>query len=555
MNILEKKQTVRDIDHTKVQSKMFDERLGMGLSDGILIDNGNQELSDYRQTEIKSGVVINQEYFQERIKNELALLKSNPQNPKILNRVGDIYFANLKFDKAKGFFKRAFKIDTDNVITANKLTKAYMVLGKIDLANQVLDLVGSKMDNNTLHLHAVIKMMLNQLSAAEKIIGEIPKEFKNYFEVINTLGLVNLMKQDYKTAAKCFEDSSSFNESYVPAVNNLAVAYQNDNRIEDAIKQYKKATDLDPNYLLSYNNLFNLLVENERIDDAYQVMVSADHLSDKDNDIRFRAAWAQMRSKNYKVAISGYEDVLALLPENSNTLNNIGYCYVRLNDAENAVIYFDRALRSDPNNTVPLKNLMEICEATDRKKESRRLANRLLKLIPNEPNALVFKGDEHGEAEEWNDALILYEAAYESKPQWMSLYAGLTHIYADLSPNYKKGIEVAEYALQSDFPNYESINNNLIHLHLVNKKIKEAEKMLSKLDDENAINLATKGLYYLLLNDIETSKDYYYRAKSLSSGKTKETIEQRELFDFGKYYYDNNDNTKALKYFSMIITD
>jgi len=555
MITLDKEQTKQRIDETEVQSKKFDERLGISLSNGILIEDKEADAKDFRQASIKEGVLINQEYFQERIKNELTSLKGNPNNSKILNRVGDIYFANLKFDKAKTYFKRALALNTENIIIANKLTQTYMALGKVHLADQVLDLVTVKKDSNTLHLHAVIKMVLNKLSESEDLIKEIPPEAFNHHEAINTLGIISLLRQDYPEAEKCFLQSIKDNKAYVPAQNNLAVAYQNENRTEEAIKQYKHVTSLDPTYLVAYNNLFSLLVHNKRINEAHDVMVSAHHLSNKENDIQFRIAWTLMHLEKYDDAIKEYEKVLELLPENSNTLNNIGFCYVQLNNATEAIDSFGRALLKERNNVLPLKNLMEVYEMLGRQKDSRELAARLLRLAPNEPSALVFVADGYAEKEEWHQALRLYEIAYKSKPVWTSLYIGLTQIYADISPDLKKGIEVAKFAIDNKLTNHERVCNNLVHLYLVNNKIDEAEEWLARLADDNSISLATKGLYYLKKKNVKKAKELFLRAKSLGSGTYRDKVVQREAFDLGNYYLEANDHKKAFGYFDSILKD
>ncbi|MFZ2835818.1 MAG: tetratricopeptide repeat protein [Candidatus Saccharimonadales bacterium] len=552
MNTLDRQQAKQKIDKTDIESKKFDARLGMALSNGVILDN---ELgsNDLHQVDAKAGVLVNQEYFQDRISRELSMLKRSPKNPKLLNRVGDIYFANLKFDKAKSYFKRAFRENTDSIVTANKLAESYMVLGRVDQADKVLDLVKVKKDNNTLHTHAVIKMILNLLDESEDLIDLIAPDSSNYYEAINTLGLVKLLKEDYSEAEKCFKRSIENKNEYVPAQNNLAIAYQNQNKIDKAVEQYRKAFTIDPNYLTSYNNLYNLLVKNDRIEEAYDVMVSALHLSDQANDIQFRIGWAQMRLGNFKTAINEYEKVLKLLPENSNTLNNIGYCYILLNNAPKALDALRRSLKNDHNNVVPMKNLMELYEALGRPSDSRKLAKRLIQLVPNEPNAMTFIADEYAKNEDWAQAIRLYEHAYLAKPRWMSLYISLTQIYADVFPDLEKGVEAARFAIDNKLNNYEKIYNNLVHLYLVNDKLDEAEEWLSKLTDDNSISLATLGLYHLKNGDISKARKFYSKAKDISNGGSKLLIEQRESFDLGNFYLSKGKDEKALKAFNSVL--
>ncbi len=67
-------------------------------------------------------------------------------------------------------------------------------------------------------------------------------------------------------------------------------------------------------------------------------------------DAQTAAADTAFNSGRYQEAITGYEAVLARLPQLSNLHYNIGNAYSQMQDHEAAVAAFDRALAADPRN-------------------------------------------------------------------------------------------------------------------------------------------------------------------------------------------------------------
>jgi tetratricopeptide (TPR) repeat protein len=61
-------------------------------------------------------------------------------------------------------------------------------------------------------------------------------------------------------------------------------------------------------------------------------------------------------NKNYKEALVEYKKI-ETLQTNDNLCYNIGNCYFKLNDVGNAVAYYEKALKLNPNNTDAQSNL------------------------------------------------------------------------------------------------------------------------------------------------------------------------------------------------------
>lgn len=552
-------QTLDKVAEGISESTKFDDRNNFALSGGFLkpeLKNNSLHYVEYKKL---ASLDTDKHYFQRRVEDELQLLHDNPKNEKLLLRVGDIYLANNKLDKAKIYYNRAFTSNMSSLTAAKRLVEIFLAKGKPEKADGVLELVQSKLDSSMLHLHAVIKLVQSKYGDAEMLAGQVPTTASNYYEAVNSLGLAKLNKSEYAEARKCFEKSINANKNYAPAKSNLALSLQKMGRIKESIKQYRLTIEQHHDYVVAYHNLFNLYVSKKKIQEAYQLMDSARDLVTPNNEIQFRIAWSLMELGRFDEAIEEYKKLLKLLPENSSTLNNIGHCYFKKGNDEQAYLYFDRAtkasIRGDVVSVLPYRNLMIASERVRKISVTRQIATDLLKRFPDDLFALVVKGEELVDKEKWAQAYRTLLKAYEYKPDLVGLYTCLSLIYADIYPDYEKGKEVCEFALRSDMERRGEVINNLIHLHLVNGNVSEAEPLIKYLNTENPISLSTVALYHLQKGEIEKAKEMYDDAAKLAAKSFVTKVLQRKYYDVALYYMSEGDNEMAIENFERCLSE
>jgi tetratricopeptide (TPR) repeat protein len=74
-------------------------------------------------------------------------------------------------------------------------------------------------------------------------------------QVLNKIGIVELLLQRYREATKNFEQALKKDRKFAEACNNLGVADYLRRKYGPAIKQYKKALEIAPDSASAYNNL------------------------------------------------------------------------------------------------------------------------------------------------------------------------------------------------------------------------------------------------------------------------------------------------------------
>jgi tetratricopeptide (TPR) repeat protein len=62
----------------------------------------------------------------------LAELTDRPNDPDLLAKVGDVYFATRQLDTAESYYQRSLAINAKNVVVLNQLASSYYYAGEVD---------------------------------------------------------------------------------------------------------------------------------------------------------------------------------------------------------------------------------------------------------------------------------------------------------------------------------------------------------------------------------------------------------------------------------------
>ena len=100
----------------------------------------------------------------------------------------------------------------------------------------------------------ILRTEKHYLDAVDYFQAALAKTPKNA-QLLNKLGITDLMLERYKQAGKEFEQAIKYDRSLADAVNNLGVIDYERRKYHAAIKQYKKAIVLRPDSASFYSNL------------------------------------------------------------------------------------------------------------------------------------------------------------------------------------------------------------------------------------------------------------------------------------------------------------
>lgn len=105
-----------------------------------------------------------------------------------------------------------------------------------------------------------------------------------------------------------------------------------------------------------------------------------DHLE----DLRF-AGYAYIRQGKYDIALSFFEALNVLSPEDAYDAQTLGAIYLQMNEPAKALKCFDRALKLEGEHGPTLINMTKALFMLNRKEEALKLAT----LLQNDPNLSI----------------------------------------------------------------------------------------------------------------------------------------------------------------------
>jgi predicted Zn-dependent protease len=92
------------------------------------------------------------------------------------------------------------------------------------------------------------------------------------------------------------------------------------------------------------------------------------------DDLRY-AAYSYIRQGKYDIALSFFEALVVLNPENAYDAQTLGAIYLQKGEAAKALKYFDKALKLDADHASTLLNLAKALFMLNKKEEALKLAN------------------------------------------------------------------------------------------------------------------------------------------------------------------------------------
>jgi len=142
----------------------------------------------------------------------------------------------------------------------------------------------------------------------------------------------------------------------------LASAYFERGSVGVALEELRIATSADPNYAPAYSVLGLVHMDLQENDAAQRNFERALALSPNDPDINNNYGWFLCRSGREAQSIAYFLAALKnpLYKTPARSYINAGLCSLKIDGGRDAAGYFERALRSEPDNSVALFNLATI---------------------------------------------------------------------------------------------------------------------------------------------------------------------------------------------------
>lgn len=318
-----------------------------------------------------------------------------------------------------------------------------------------------------------------------------------------------------------------------PAIHQaLGVAYVMAGDPKGAVRSFKTALTLAPDMKDAVHALANVLFQNGHIDGVIELLTV--YLEKRPNDIRARETLSEAYFQQKRFPAARLQLTTALGQVNGDgdsekkqrakLLNNIGVCFDRQGDSENAMQRFERSIAVHPAfDPIPYHNLARFYLHNRRFTQAMRVLDSCKEIFPDDHERVPLQSMVLAEQNRDDEAIDLLQKEIATGLASPASYAVLGWHLTDLRSDLGGAENVLREGLKR-YPQNALIINNLSYVLLTFGHAVEARKVLTSLPfvernltlDEIVSLTATWGLLYLWEGNLATGKEYYGRAEQLS---------------------------------------
>lgn len=359
------------------------------------------------------------------------ILKKDPEEISVYYQKFRNYTALNLPDSAVAQMVAVRKLDPSNILAAQTLGQLYVRLKQPEKAIQVYQEILERRPENT-----ELKMSLTDVYIANRqwneagnvleevmLDAEIPSETK--IELLQYV--LSRFGQDPKNtelrsmAARLVETVSTTESQNAMA---QAIAADFYSLIEDhgkALEKLEATIAQNPDNSAAWRQRMQLLYMESRYDDVVGLAESAEKYAPEDAFVRFFVGTAYFMKKDHENAsvwLRRASAAPARAPFKSIILGTLGDVTYQLNEWDKAKVYYEDALRLNPENDGVLNNYAYYMSLKgERLDEAKKMSERSLRISPKNPSFLDTFGWIHYQLGDYQTALTYISASLENGSQ------------------------------------------------------------------------------------------------------------------------------------------
>ena len=170
------------------------------------------------------------------------------------------------------------------------------------------------------------------------------------------------------------------------------------------------------------------------------------------NNSLFQKAKELYRHRNFTGAIKIYSELTLKYPKNHKAWNNLGLCYIRLENYDNAIVAFETALENDESSEIVWKNLGKAYYHMEEFEKVAQTYKKALEVFPESDFFWNGLGVVFNYLESYAQAIQAHKKALMVNPQnnsaWYNLCLAYCKTGVEFDPNeFKPNSEVSWYQL------------------------------------------------------------------------------------------------------------
>lgn len=232
----------------------------------------------------------------------------------------------------------------------------------------------------------VLLVNTGNIYANEKNFDEAAKRYRRTLEIRennvlanHNLGLIHLIKGDLDSAEYRLKRGLAVDSLAPDGYFQLAILFRSKGNIDEAIKNLEKLQTIVPDYRGSEQLLSELKIQKESGQISRNNLIPNYELASLQNQ-----SYELFQNSKYKEAIDILQKLIEKDPGGkAGYLNNIGLCYVGLENYDEAGKSFDECLKIEPENVNGLSGKADVLRKKSKIPEAIEIYKKVMKINPN----------------------------------------------------------------------------------------------------------------------------------------------------------------------------
>lgn len=429
-----------------------------------------------------------------------------------------IYYEVKRYEEVLEVAKQAKDQEVENGEILFYKAKALRMLSKVEEAKAIYKSLieqNSKQEEAYYEIAYINNDEGDYKEAIEAVNKSIELKDDTYKYYIRALAYKNLGL--YKEALKDYNYIIKENVDVDYAYNSKGLIYEVLEKTDKAIKSYKKSLSINPNHPTANNNLAELYDKQENYKEAlfyYTKQIEVE----EDAYYYINRAWCYMSLNQLEDAKKDFEIAMMLEPDNGYPYNGIANIYKRQKNYQEAIEYFKKMIEKEENCKHACRDIGECYEKIEDYENAEKYYTLGIEKFPREEFLYLIRGLLYQNQKEYDKALEDYKKITRINSQYASAYNNMGVVYEKLE-DYKNAIKFYTKATR------------------INKKHNKAYKNIANIYAYELEDYTKAVIFYSKHLEIETTNASIYKKRGDAYKKLKEN--KRAKADY----------TKAIEYY------
>ncbi len=253
-----------------------------------------------------------------------SALEVNPTSASLHNSKGNVLINLGRYSDAVSHYQKSLQIEPDSASVHNNLGNAYYHLEAVDEARRhYCEAIRLRPQYIEAHYNLSLALIKQNLSAeAIKNLEVVLQLQPEHGQAHSNLAYLLQLQGDFDQAMHHYQKSLETSEDSILSHHNLGVILTNKGKHDEAVSHFKRVLDLQPQHTEALHNLGSILLLQKKLQEALPCFLLLSRQSD-----------------------------------NFDACYNLGVIYSELGILEEAIVYFNRALKLLPNDFATHANL------------------------------------------------------------------------------------------------------------------------------------------------------------------------------------------------------